>query len=190
MSTTYLIPNRPIVNFFLRLANLFESITNAVSAIFCWSSALLILVIIGNVIMRYGFNNGLILLEEIQWHLYAVGIMFGLAYAEITNSQVRVDVVASRLKERTGRVWEIFGAVFFVLPFIFVILYNSWDYIAISYRLAETSNSPLGLPYRWLIKAAIPASFIVFAMAIFTRLIRNVIALINPNYFKENNNGI
>lgn len=190
MSTLSLNSDRPIVSFFLRIANLFESITKCVAAFFCWSSALLVVVIIGNVIMRYGFNNGLILLEEMQWHLYAVGIMFGLSYAEITDSQVRVDVVASRLKERTRRLWEVFGAVVFVLPFIFVILYNSWDYIAISYRLAETSSSPLGLPFRWLIKAAIPASFFIFTLAIFARLIRNVVALINPNFIKENSHGV
>ncbi len=190
MTRLTLLSDRPILSAFLKLAAVFESITTFISAIFCWSSALLIIVIIGNVIMRYGFNNGLIIFEEIQWHLYAIGIMFGLSYAEITNSQVRVDVVAACLKEKTVRLWEIFGALFFVLPFIFVILYNSWDYIAISYRLNEASNSPLGLPYRWLIKAAIPASFILFAMAIFTRLIRNVVALIDPTYLKESNHGV
>lgn len=180
MSTNTLISNKPICDFFLNIAQLFESTTKFVSAIFCWSSALLIVVIIGNVIMRYGFNNGLILFEEIQWHLYAIGIMFGLAYAEVTNSQVRVDVIASRLKSKTVRLWEVFGALIFVLPFIFVILYNSWDYVAASYNLSETSSSPMGLPYRWLIKAAIPASFILFAMAILARLIRNIIAIIHP----------
>jgi TRAP-type mannitol/chloroaromatic compound transport system permease small subunit len=184
MNIKILKSNRPLLNFFLRLANIFESITLFFSAIFCWSSALLIVIIIGNVIMRYGFNNGSILFEEIQWHLYAIGIMFGLSFAEITNSQVRVDVVASRLKKSTVRMWEIFGALFFVLPFIFVVLYNSGDYIEISYRLAETSSSPLGLPYRWLIKAVIPASFTLLTIAIFTRLIRNIIALIDPTYFE------
>lgn len=190
MTHLTLLPNRPVLSVLLKLASVFESITLFISGIFCWSSAFLIIVIIGNIIMRYGFNNGLILFEEIQWHLYAIGIMFGLSYAEITNSQVRVDVVASHLKEKTVRLWEIFGALFFVLPFTFVILYNSWDYVAISYRLAETSNSPLGLPYRWLIKAAIPASFILFLLAIFTRLIRNIVAVIEPFYLKESNHGV
>ena len=181
MTTENFISNGPIVSFFLQVANIFESITKFASAIFCWSSALLIVAIISNVTLRYGFNQGLILFEEIQWHLYAIGIVFGLSYAEITNSQVRVDVVASRLKEKTVRFWEIFGALFFVLPFIFVILYNSWDYVAASYNLSESSSSPMGLPYRWLIKAAIPASFILFAMAVFSRLIRNVIAIFQPS---------
>ncbi|MCP3675397.1 MAG: TRAP transporter small permease subunit [Gammaproteobacteria bacterium] len=161
----------------LKIADLFENLVKKSAAVFCWSTALLVMVIICNVILRYGFNHGLILFEEIQWHLYAIGIMFGLSYAEITNSQVRVDVVAHLLKPQTQIKWEIFGSLVFVFPMIFVVVYNSIDYVAASYALGESSVSPLGLPYRWLIKAVIPVSFILFALAVMARLFRNVIRL-------------
>lgn len=161
----------------LKLADLFESIIKKVSAVCCWSSALLVAVIICNVVLRYGFKNGLIIFEEIQWHLYAIGIMFGLSYAEITNSQVRVDVVATLLKPKTVIRWEIFGTLFFVFPTIYVILFNSYDYVATSFALGEASSSPQGLPFRWLIKAAIPVSFILLGLAVTARLIRNIAAL-------------
>ncbi|MBA6293803.1 TRAP transporter small permease subunit [Colwellia sp. MB3u-70] len=170
-------PTRSVARLMLKTADIFEAIILKVAAVCCWSSALLIAVIILNVIMRYGFSNGLILFEEVQWHLYAIGIMFGLSYAEITNSQVRVDVVASMLKPKTVLKWEIFGAVFFVFPTIFVILFNSIDYVSSSYLLSEGSSSPLGMPFRWVIKAAIPASFILLAMAILARLFRNIITI-------------
>lgn len=146
--------------------------------IFCWSYGLLIAAILINVILRYGFSNGLIVFEEIQWHLYAIGMMFGLSFAEITNSQVRVDIVADRLKRRTVRKWEIVGAVLFILPFIFVVLINGFDYVMDSYRVGESSNSPLGLPYRWAIKAVIPISFILLAIAVISRLLHNIDALV------------
>lgn len=171
--------NGALVSSFIKVADIFEDIVKKTAAICCWSSALLILVIICNVVLRYGFKNGMIVFEEIQWHLYAIGIMFGLSYAEITNSQVRVDVVASRLKPKTQIRWEIFGAIFFVFPMIFVVVFNSWDYVANSYNLGESSNSPLGLPFRWLIKAAIPASFILLALAVTSRLIHNILKLLN-----------
>ncbi len=154
-----------------------DKIIHLSARIFCWCYVLLIAAILINVVLRYGFNNGLIVFEEIQWHLYALGMMFGLSYAEITNSQVRVDVVADKLTRRTVRKWEIFGALFFVLPFIFVVLFNSIDYVADSYRVSESSNSPLGLPYRWAIKAVIPASFVLLAIAVVSRLLHNIDAL-------------
>ena len=170
-------PTNSIAQLMLKIADIFEAVIMKISAICCWSSALLIVVIILNVTMRYGFQNGLILFEEIQWHLYAIGIMFGLSYAEITNSQVRVDVVASMLKPKTVLKWEIFGAIVFVFPTIFVILFNSFDYVANSYLLGESSSSPLGMPFRWLIKSAIPASFILLAMAVLARMFRNIITI-------------
>lgn len=177
MTDSFPKPKSSVARSMLKIANIFEAIILKVSAVCCWSSALLIVVIILNVTMRYGFNNGLILFEEIQWHLYAIGIMFGLSYAEITNSQVRVDVVASILKPKTVLKWEIFGAVFFIFPTIFVILFNSFDYVANSYMLGESSSSPLGMPFRWAIKTAIPASFILLAMAVLARLFRNIITI-------------
>lgn len=156
--------------------------------VFCWSYAFLIFAIISNVILRYGFSSGLIIFEEIQWHLYAIGMMFGLSYAEITNSQVRVDIVAEKLRQRTVRKWEIFGALVFVLPFIYLCVFHGIEYVSDSYRVQESSNSPLGLPFRWAIKAVIPLSFSLLGIAIFSRLITNIDALIN-NKDSDHNHG-
>ncbi len=162
-----------------KLATLLEKIVEFTAHIFCWAYPILIFAIIANVVLRYGFSNGLIVFEEIQWHLFAIGMLFGLSYAEVTNSQVRVDVVADKLKRKTVYKWEVFGAVFFTIPFILVILYNSFDYVAGSYAVGETSNSPLGLPFRWAIKAVIPISFFLLLIAVASRLLRNIDALIN-----------
>ena len=163
----------------LTLSNKFEKIVMASAHVFCWAYPILIFAILGNVILRYGFSNGMIVFEEIQWHLYAIGMLFGLSYAEITNSQVRVDVVAGQLKNNTVSKWEIFGIVIFVLPFLFVVIFNSFEYVQSSYHVGESSNSPLGLPYRWAIKAVIPISFLFLALAVFARLLRNINVLIS-----------
>jgi TRAP-type mannitol/chloroaromatic compound transport system permease small subunit len=170
----------------VKLAGLFEKIVNFSAHIFCWAYPILIFAIIANVVLRYGFSNGLIVFEEIQWHLFAIGMLFGLSYAEVTNSQVRVDVLADKLKKRAVYKWEIFGAIIFTIPFLLVIIYNSFDYVADSYSVGETSNSPLGLPFRWAIKAVIPISFLLLLIAVISRLLRNIDALINK---KEISNG-
>ena len=157
----------------LSLANIFEKIVLASAHIFCWAYPILIFAILANVVLRYGFSNGLIVFEEIQWHLYAIGMLFGLSYAEITNSQVRVDVLAASLKKTTVIKWEIFGTIVFVLPFLYVVIFNSFEYVASSFSVSETSNSPLGLPYRWAIKAVIPLSFTLLGLAVMSRLLRN-----------------
>ncbi len=161
-------------NFLTLLSDGLSKIVYYCAVIFCWSYVLLVFAILINVIMRYGFSNGLIVFEEIQWHLYAIGMMFGLSYAEITNSQVRVDVIADKLKKRSAIKWEIIGSLFFIFPFIFVVIYNAIPYVESSFTINESSNSPLGLPYRWAIKAVIPLSFALLAIAVTSRLLRNI----------------
>ncbi len=166
-----------------------DKFIHSTALIFCWAYGFLIFAILANVIMRYGFSSGLIVFEEIQWHLYAIGMMFGLSYAEITNSQVRVDIVADSLRRRTVLKWEIFGSLVFVAPFLFVVIVNSFDYVADSYRVGESSNSPLGLPYRWAIKAVIPASFIFLAIAVLSRLLHNINALLSSSDLENTRHG-
>ncbi|MDH3637434.1 MAG: TRAP transporter small permease subunit, partial [Gammaproteobacteria bacterium] len=111
------------------IADAIDTLVTKVSSVLCWLNALLIVVIIVQVVLRYGFDTGDPKLEELQWHLYAAGVMFGLAYAQVTDSHVRVDIVAMRLSPQALRFWEIFGIIVFVFPFIFVIFYHSLDFV-------------------------------------------------------------
>ncbi len=150
----------------------------AIGRVLCWMNALLIVAIIVQVVLRYGFGTGDPKLEELQWHLYAAAVMFGLSYAQVTDSHIRVDVVAMRLSPNALRIWEIFGILVFVLPFIYVVFYHSLDFLAESWRLNERSDAPTGLPWRWAIKAVIPLSFALLALAVFARLVRDFVALV------------
>lgn len=80
-----------------------DSIDNMVKMIgrtLAWSYFFLVLVILLQVILRKVFDNGQIALEELQWHLYAVGVLFGLSYAEVYGANVRVDIFYHRFPAR------------------------------------------------------------------------------------------
>ncbi|GGO87141.1 hypothetical protein GCM10011348_39640 [Marinobacterium nitratireducens] len=143
-----------------------------------WCYVLLVLVIMLQVVLRKGFSHGLIALEELQWHLYAVGVMFGLAYAQTTDSHVRVDLFHAAFKTRTKRIIEILGILFLLLPFIAVIFIHSLDFVADSWRINESSSAPSGLPWRWLIKSAIPLTMALLALAVLSRLYREAVLLV------------
>jgi len=156
------------------LDNLVRSIGNVV----CGVNVFLIAAIIGNVALRYGFSNGQVWIEELQWHLYAVGVMMGLSYAQVNDSHIRVDILHARFSDRTKRVVEIIGILLFVLPFVWVVFYHSLDFVYDAWRTNERSDAPLGLPYRWIIKGFIPLSFGLLGLSIFSRLIRDVYLIV------------
>lgn len=155
-----------------------DNMVRHIGHVICWANGLLVAAIIGQVFLRYGFSSGQVWLEEIQWHLYAIGVMFGLSYAQVNDSHIRVDILYQRFSDRTKRMVEIFGIVVLILPFIWVIFYHSLDFVADAWRTGETSDSPLGLPYRWAIKAVIPMSFGLLGIATISRLIRDVYILV------------
>lgn len=167
------------------VADALDNMVRRIGHVFCWANALLIAVIILQVTLRYGFNNGLVMLEEAQWHLYAIGVMFGLSYAQVNDAHIRVDVVYMQLSDRTQRIIEIVGICLFVLPFIYVVLSHSLDFVADSWRTSERSDAPLGLPARWAIKSVIPLSFGLLGLSAVSRLIRDGVVVLRGANGKE-----
>lgn len=159
------------------LCDAIDGFIKRVGAAFMWVNLLLVAIIILQVVLRYGFGSGHPMIEELQWHLYAVGVMFGLSYAQATDSHVRVDVFAMKLSANAIRRWEIFGILVFLLPFIWVVFYHSLDFVADAWRTNEHSSAPVGLPWRWVIKSVIPISFGLLALAAVSRLIRDAVGL-------------
>ncbi len=137
-----------------------------------WLWLALLLIIVGNVLLRYVFGEGRIELEEIQWHVYSVGFLLGLSYAYQADAHIRVDVVSDRLPER-WRAWlELYGILLALIPFIALVLWFGVPFVALSWELSEVSQAPGGLPYRWAIKAVLPLGFLLLLLAALSRLSR------------------
>ena len=81
------------------VAHLYKFVQRVVETV-AWLNVALIILILTSVIMRYGFHRNALLLwwplvpmEELQWHLYAVPVMFGLAYAITNDTHIRIDIL-------------------------------------------------------------------------------------------------
>lgn len=154
----------------LERQNFIDLTVRAIGTVVCWGAAILVAVIILQVVLRYGFSHGLVVLEELQWHLYAVGVMFGLSYALVTDSHIRVDLFHMRFSDRTRRWIEVFGILLLLLPFCLIMFFQSLDFLSESWRVNERSDAPLGLCCRWAIKSVIPISMGLLTLAAVSRL--------------------
>ncbi len=159
------------------IADTLDALVLRIGRALAWANLLLIGVILAQVMMRYGFHHGLVPLEELMWHLYALAAMVGMSYAVSSDAHIRIDLLRGRMTPRTQGVWEIFGILFLLYPFIFVLFHHSLEWVATSYRMGEASASPTGLPYRWLIKSVIPISFFLLFLAATARLLRETMLL-------------
>ncbi len=140
---------------------------------------ILILIIVANVIMRYALNVNYIWIEEIQWHMFAVGFMFGIGYALMHDAHVRVDVLAVNFGQTT-RAWiELLAIVAIILPLCSIIITYGIPFVEASYNRNERSAAPGGLANRWMIKSVIVLAFAYIGLAAIARLLRVTAYLFN-----------
>lgn len=154
-------------------------IVTCIAGFTAWLNVVLIGVIIATVVLRYGFNNAMVELEELTWHLYSVAFMFGIAYCISNDSHIRVDLVHMNVSRRKQHIIEILGITLLLLPFILIILDHSMSWVYDSFRVDEHSSSPTGLPHRWIIKSFLPISFVLMLVASVARLIEQVMLLLH-----------
>jgi TRAP-type mannitol/chloroaromatic compound transport system permease small subunit len=149
-----------------------EAVLEFVGSIINWVWIVLVLIIVGNVVGRYALGVNYVWVEEVQWHIYAVGFMLGIGYAMKHDAHVRVDVVAMNLRPR-ARAWiELIGILVLLAPVIYVILLYAVPFVEASWRRGESSSAPGGLNHRWAIKAVIVVAFVYLGLAALARLAR------------------
>ena len=126
--------------------------------------AVLVLLVVYDATARYLFSTGSIALQELEWHLFDVIILFGIAYTLKEGAHVRVDIFYAKYSEKRKALVNLISSIFFVLPFSFLIIYVSLDFVSMSFVQNEASSNPGGLEYRYLVKALLPLSFIFLAL--------------------------
>ena len=154
------------------ISDAIDALVSAFHLVINWIWVLLMLLIVINVTLRYYFGTNYIAMEEMQWHLFAIGWMVGLAYAVKLDGHVRVDVLADRYRPRT-RAWiELLGLLVFLLPLCGIMLYWGWPFVLRAWTINEVSAAPGGLPARWAIKSVILLGFGLLGLAALSRLLR------------------
>ncbi|WP_430475696.1 TRAP transporter small permease subunit [Thalassospira lucentensis] len=127
-----------------------------------WGAALsglaLVLVVGGNVLLRYLFNSGSVAMQELEWHLVSPIALMGMAYGMRHGGHVRVDFLYERLGVRARAIIDLFSAVLMVILGA-TLIWFSIPYVSQSIMMGEGSPDPGGLPYRFLLKAFIPIGF-------------------------------
>jgi len=141
------------------------------------TGVLLILMILNvafDVMMRYVFHNSSIGMQEVEWHLFAVIILYGTGYALKHNAHVRVDFLYDKFNYKTKAMINIIGTLLFLIPLALLIIYGSYEFVMDAYTTSEISEDPGGLTHRWLIKVQIPLAFIFLLFSAANYVLSNI----------------
>lgn len=128
-----------------------------------WLALAIVLLMAVNVVLRYFFSYGSVWAQELEWHLLAPLVLFGMSDAYQKGEHVRVDVVYGRFPARTRLRIDMVSAALCIAVSA-VVVWLSLKYVQQAYVIDERSADPGGLSHRWVLKAFIPAGFAVLAL--------------------------
>ena len=172
---------KPFQQRLLALVRVLEAISEFSGRLVAQLVLILTLLVGYDVVMRYLFRAGSVALQELEWHLFALIFLLGAAYTLKHDAHVRLDVLYQKMNERR-RAWiNLFGTLFLLLPFCLLIVTSSWPFVSNAFVYHESSPDPGGLPYRFLIKAAIPLGFFLLLLQGIASFLKNLHRLISPN---------
>jgi TRAP-type mannitol/chloroaromatic compound transport system permease small subunit len=164
------------MNFPAKAAEFVNRLNEIIGRLTAWLVVLMVGLTLYDVAMRYLFRSGSVGLQELEWHLFALIILFGAGYTFKHDDHVRVDLIyaSNRLSDRQRLLIDVAGNLFFLLPFATLIIWSSVPFAYESFVHAEISPDPGGLSQRWLLKAAIPAGFALLALQALADTVKGV----------------
>ncbi|WP_438747843.1 TRAP transporter small permease subunit [Pararhizobium sp. O133] len=157
----------------LGISRLIDRVTEIIGKSVSWLILVAVLVSAGNAIIRKMFNMSSNAWLEAQWYLFGAAFMGAAAYTLSQNEHIRIDVVYGKFSRRTQHWIDLFGHVFFLMPFVLLMTYYLVPYVLMSVRSQEGSSSAGGLIV-WPAKAVLLFGFILLLLQGISEIIKKV----------------
>lgn len=157
----------------LKLSRLIDALSEWVGKTAIWLVLIAVLISAGNAIVRKLFDTGSNAFLEIQWYLYAGIFLLGAGYTMLRQGHVKIDVILGRFSKRTQIKVEIFGILFFLMPFVYQVIRLVWPLVTQAYETGEMSENAGGL-IRWPVYAIIPIGFALLGLQGVSELIKRI----------------
>jgi len=168
--------NKGLLNVLQKISSSLESISEYSGKTVAWLVVLMVLLVSYDVTMRYFFKSGSITLQELEWHFFSLIFLLGAAYTLKHDDHVRLDLIyQSKYMDELKRSWvNILGGIFLLVPFCLLIIISSWPFVSQAFIHDEGSPDPGGLPYRWILKSAIPLGFFLLLLQGLADILKNI----------------
>ena len=160
------------------LVHYIDTFTDRSGRLLAWLALSMGLVTALIVVLRYGFNIGSIMSQEAVVYMHGCLFMLGTAYALKTGAHVRVDIFYRNFSPRAQAWVNSLGGIIFLLPLCIFIFFVSWDYVAESWAIRETSPEPGGIPAVFLLKSLIPLMAINLFLQGLAETLRSALVLV------------
>lgn len=162
----------------LKIVKAIDAVTEWVGRLAAWLVLVAVLVSAVNAIVRKVFDSSSNAWLELQWYLFGAVFMLGAAWVLKNNGHIRIDVLSSKLSQRSRDWIDLIGHGLFLLPFTVLLTWLSVPYVIASFREGEMSYNAGGLII-WPAKALILAGFVLLLLQAIAELVKRIAVLMN-----------
>ncbi|MCB1345981.1 TRAP transporter small permease subunit [Pararhodobacter sp.] len=140
---------------FLRIARMLDRATLAL----CMAAGgVLVLMVLVNVVLRYGFGAGSIKMQDLASYAFAVFLILSVPVCHARGGHVRVEVVSERLPATYLPRADAVAWLLFLAPVFALIVWAGWGDVLFAWSIREGSTTPGGLGGLFLVKTALPVA--------------------------------
>ena len=145
-----------------------DRVTDLTGRLVSWLTLAMVVVTMVIVVLRYYFESGSIALQESITYLHGLVFMLGIAFTLQRGGHVRVDIFYRGFSPRRKALVDLVGGLLFLVPVSLLIFIFSWDYVAASWAIGETSEERSGIEGIYLLKTLLllmPATLLLQGLA-------------------------
>jgi TRAP-type mannitol/chloroaromatic compound transport system permease small subunit len=161
------------VNALLALSRAIDALNERVGRLVTWLVLAAVAVSSINAVVRKVFDMSSNAYLEAQWYMFSAVFLLCAAWTLLRNEHIRIDVVAGRFSRRTQTWIDVLGTLFFLLPMVLLVLYESIPWAMRALQSGEVSASAGGL-ILWPAKILVPIGFVLLLLQGISELIKRI----------------
>lgn len=157
----------------LAVSRAIDRLNTTVGKSVMWLILVAVLVSAGNAIVRKVFNYSSNAWLELQWYLFGAAFMLVSASTLLQNEHIRIDIFYGTRTRRTQHWIDLFGHVFFLLPFVILATWLLVPYVWTAYSKGEMSSNSGGLII-WPARAFLLAGFFLLVLQGLSEIVKKI----------------
>ena len=139
-----------------------------------WLTLLMIVFSLLNILSSWLFNSSSIAIQESVTWMHGFNFLLAIAYTLNKNDHVRVDIFYAKMSFKNKAVVDLIGSLFLLTPTAIFIAWASWPAFYLSWRVAEVSPEPGGLPMLFVLKALLLLMPLLLIIEAINQIIKNI----------------
>jgi TRAP-type mannitol/chloroaromatic compound transport system permease small subunit len=157
----------------LGLSRLIDRFNEVVGKSVGWLILVSVIISAVNAVVRKTMNMSSNAWLEAQWYLYGAAFLLAAAYTLKQNEHIRIDIIYGMWSRRVQHWIDLLGHLFFLMPFVCLMIYYFTPYFLLSFRSGEVSTNAGGLII-WPAKLMLLLGFLLLGLQGISEIIKKI----------------